>query len=70
MLANDANPTGNPMSAYLVNSASHGSVTLNTDGSFTYNVMGGYSGTDTFTYKVSAAGAVSNITPARKEITK
>ena len=53
VLANDVDPNGLPLSAVLRRRASHGSVALRADGSFTYTPTAGYDGPDTFTYKVS-----------------
>jgi len=62
VLTNDTDPELQPVSVALprpVNGPSHGSVTLNADGSFTYTPTGGFSGTDTFTY-VATDGAASS----------
>ncbi len=64
VLANDSDPEGDPMTAELVSDATHGTVTLNADGSFTYLPTDGrnaFFGEDTFTYQVTSPGAVSNI---------
>jgi VCBS repeat-containing protein len=56
VLANDtdANPqTLTVQSPRPVSGPSHGSLTLNADGSFSYTPTGGYTGTDSFTYKVT-----------------
>jgi len=53
VLANDTDADGDSLTAALVSSVSHGSVTLNADGSFTYTPAADYSGTDSFTYSVS-----------------
>jgi len=46
-----ANDSGSlPLSTTLVANAAHGSLTLNSDGSFSYTPNTGFSGTDTFTY--------------------
>ncbi|MDG2122461.1 MAG: Ig-like domain-containing protein, partial [Verrucomicrobiales bacterium] len=52
VLSNDADPDSAPfpMVAKLVSPPSHGSVTLNPDGSFTYTPTGDYFGPDAFTY--------------------
>ena len=51
VLANDTDDNGDTLTAVLVSTVSHGTVTLNSDGSFTYTPAAGYSGTDSFTYK-------------------
>ncbi|MBA7598743.1 MAG: tandem-95 repeat protein [Calditrichaeota bacterium] len=53
VLDNDSDIEDDPLTAVLVAGPSNGSLTLNTDGSFTYTPDAGYNGTDTFTYKVS-----------------
>jgi autotransporter-associated beta strand protein/predicted outer membrane repeat protein len=53
VLANDTDPDGGSLSAVLVRGPSHGTLTLNSDGSFTYTPRPGYSGRDSFTYMAS-----------------
>jgi uncharacterized delta-60 repeat protein len=53
VLANDSDVDGDGLSAVLVNGPAHGSLTFNTDGSFTYTPQGNYNGPDSFTYKAS-----------------
>jgi uncharacterized repeat protein (TIGR01451 family) len=50
VLANDTEPDGTPMTAVLETDASHGALTLNADGSFSYTPDANYSGPDSFTY--------------------
>ena len=50
VLGND-NPNGNTIEAVLVSPASHGSLTLAADGSFTYSPAPNYNGADSFSYK-------------------
>ncbi len=59
--ANDNANGGGPMSATLVVSVSHGTVTLNGDGSFLYSPDPGFSGADSFTYFVANASGSSSI---------
>lgn len=59
VLANDTDPDGDPLSAILVTSPSHGWVTLNADGSFQYVPRNNFSGTDTFAYKANDGEADS-----------
>ena len=61
VMDNDTNPDGQPMTATLVASASHGTAMLSSDGSFTYTATPGYLGTDSFTYQVTAGGLTSNV---------
>lgn len=53
VLGNDTDPESNPLTAILVSNASHGSVSLNANGSFTYNPVANYNGSDSFTYKAN-----------------
>ncbi|HTD67739.1 MAG TPA: tandem-95 repeat protein, partial [Candidatus Limnocylindria bacterium] len=61
VLANDSDVENNPLSALLVGSPTHGSVTLNANGSFTYVPATNYSGMDVFTYKASDGSATSGV---------
>ncbi|MBS0172305.1 MAG: cadherin domain-containing protein, partial [Nitrospira sp.] len=62
VLANDADPEGNALSAIMVTGPSHAtSFTLNADGSFSYRPAADFSGTDSFTYRVSDGTNLSNI---------
>jgi YVTN family beta-propeller protein/VCBS repeat-containing protein len=53
VLSNDTDADGDPLKAALVTGPQHGTVALNSDGSFTYTPTADYNGTETFTYKVS-----------------
>lgn len=53
VLANDTNPTANPMTATLVTGPASGAVTLNADGSFIYTPALAFFGQDSFTYKAN-----------------
>ncbi|MCA1683709.1 MAG: tandem-95 repeat protein, partial [Actinobacteria bacterium] len=65
VLANDTDVDANPLTADSATSPVHGTVGLNSDGSFTYTPVANYNGTDTFTYVVrdgaggSATGTVT-----------
>ena len=52
VLANDAD-VDSPLTAVLVTGPSHGTLSLNPDGSFTYAPAADYFGADAFTYKAS-----------------
>jgi VCBS repeat-containing protein len=55
VLANDADPdTSSTLAAVLVAGPSHGTVSLNADGSFTYTPAADYYGADAFTYRATA----------------
>ena len=66
VLTNDAGEFG-PLRAVLAGDAAHGTLVLNTNGSFTYVPVVGYSGTDTFTY--AATDGVNTSSPATVTIT-
>jgi hypothetical protein len=64
VLGNDSDPNGDPLTIGTprpVSSASHGTLTLNADGSFTYTPNADYSGPDSFTYKANNGTANSNV---------
>jgi hypothetical protein len=61
VMANDyADADGDASSAVLVSTVSHGSLTLNGDGSFSYAPAAGYVGSDSFTYHDFDGIAYSN----------
>ncbi len=53
LLGNDSDIDGDTLTAVLVSSVSHGTLTLNADGSFTYTAESGFAGTDSFSYKAN-----------------
>ncbi|MEA2834747.1 MAG: hypothetical protein QOG66_2949 [Methylobacteriaceae bacterium] len=55
VLHNDSDPDNDPLTAVLATGASHGTVSLNPDGSFTYTANPGYGGAggDGFTYQAN-----------------
>ena len=59
VLANDADLNGDPLTAIKDSDPSHGTVTLNSDGSFTYTPTADYAGSDAFTYHASDGSGVS-----------
>ena len=63
MLANDTSGSGGPLTAATVSGPTHGTLTLNADGSFTYTPAAGYNGPDTFRYRASdgAGSAQANV---------
>jgi VCBS repeat-containing protein len=65
--ANDGDPAEDPLTAVLASPPSHGSLTLNADGSFTYSPTADFNGTDSFTYRASDGSLSSN--PATVTIT-
>lgn len=60
VLANDTDPEGGTLTAQKVSNPLHGTVTLNSNGSFTYTPTTGYSGGDSFTYRASDGSLTSN----------
>jgi hypothetical protein len=70
VLTNDTDPDGGTLSVTAQNLATaHGTVVLNTDGSFVYTPASGFSGADSFAYTVSdgsggSAGATVSLTIA------
>ncbi len=61
VLGNDEDPDEDPLTAILVADVSHGSLTLNSNGSFTYNPSPGYTGADSFAYKAYDGALDSNV---------
>jgi hypothetical protein len=53
VLSNDTDADGDTLTAVKVTDPSHGSVTLNSNGSFTYTPTASYTGSDSFTYKAN-----------------
>ena len=53
VLANDNDPDGHSLAAALVAGPTHGSLTLDADGSFSYTPNPDYNGTDSFSYRAS-----------------
>ena len=61
VLQNDTDPSHDTLSAVLMNGPTHGSVTLNSNGSFVYTPDANFNGQDTFTYKADDGQALSNV---------
>ena len=53
MLTNDRDPDGDQMTAVLASGPAHGTVTIDSDGSFRYTPTAGFTGSDSFSYTVS-----------------
>ncbi len=60
VLSNDSDPDGDTLNAIKVSDPSHGTVTINANGSFTYTPSANYTGTDSFTYRANDGQANSN----------
>ena len=61
VLANDLPNGGGPMTAAAVSQPTHGFLTFNSDGSFTYTPSSNYTGPDTFAYRAfNGVGAVGS----------
>lgn len=60
VMANDYDPDGDAITAVLVDNPTYGTVTLNADGSYTYEHDGSEEPTDSFTYYVTDGGLDSN----------
>src|SRR6185295_16996383 len=60
VLTNDTDVEGTALTAALVTDVTHGTLTLNANGSFTYTPTANYSGPDSFTYKANDGTADSN----------
>ena len=61
VLFNDNDPANGTMTATLVQNVTNGTLTLNLDGSFTYQSNPGFVGNDSFTYTANNGQANSNI---------
>ncbi len=61
VLANDSDVDGDTLTAVFVAGPSHGQLTLNTDGTYTYTPDANYNGADSFTYKANDVQADSNV---------
>ena len=59
--SNDSDVEGTTLISILVSSPSNGTVTLNGNGSFIYTPTTGFTGTDTYTYRVHDGALLSNV---------
>jgi VCBS repeat-containing protein len=60
VLAGDTDPNGDTLSAILVTSTTNGSLTINADGSFTYQPNANFSGADSFVYHAGDPGGLAS----------
>jgi VCBS repeat-containing protein len=65
VLADDVDVEGDAMTATLVDPPAHATVSLQTDGSYTYVPANGYTGPDHFTYKAHDGVIGSNVATVR-----
>src|SRR5439155_15347512 len=61
VLLNDSDVDGDALTAVLVSGPSHGNLSLNANGSFTYTPTANFNGTDSFTYKANDGALDSNV---------
>ncbi|WP_172300496.1 Ig-like domain-containing protein [Pseudoruegeria sp. HB172150] len=62
LLNNDSDPEGGVLTLLEVTQPSHGSLTENGDGTYTYTPDAGFSGTDSFTYTISDGNSADTAT--------
>ncbi|MGA2670076.1 MAG: Ig-like domain-containing protein, partial [Dehalococcoidia bacterium] len=60
VLSNDTDADGDTLTATKLTDPAHGTLTFNSDGSFTYTPTTGYTGSDSFTYKANDGKSDSN----------
>src|SRR5204863_195020 len=60
---------GDPLTAVLVSGPSHGTLSLSSDGSFSYTPSANYNGSDSFVYQVNDGTADSNLATVSLTIT-
>jgi len=61
ILGNDTDPQGDALTASLLSPPAGGSLTLNSNGSFTFTPNSGFSGTVTFSYQASDGAVLSGL---------
>jgi Big-like domain-containing protein/cadherin-like protein/dockerin type I repeat protein len=69
VLANDNGPVNVPVIATVATDVQHGTLTLNSNGGFTYTPAAGFTGEDHFTYAASPATAGSTVKPGTATVT-
>ena len=69
VLSNDTDPEMSPLTAVQVSAPSHGTLTLNADGSFSYTHDGSKTTSDSFTYKANDGLVDSNIATVSISVT-
>ncbi|WP_160316676.1 cadherin-like domain-containing protein [Thermanaerothrix daxensis] len=68
VLLNDVDVDGDALTVRLESNVSHGTLTLNADGRFTYTPKAGYVGVDTFTYRANDGQVDSNLATVTIEV--
>jgi VCBS repeat-containing protein len=68
VLGNDYDDDGDTLTAQLISGVGHGTLLLRTDGSFLYDPVDVFTGTVTFTYRVSDGAAFSNSVTVRIDV--
>jgi VCBS repeat-containing protein len=61
ILTNDVDVDGDVLTAVIVSDVTHGTLSLNADGSFTYTPNTNYNGSDSFTYRATDGLATGNV---------
>ncbi len=61
VVGNDTDVEGNPLTAAVVSQPTHGTLTLNANGSFVYTPTVNYNGSDSYTYRVNDGTTNSNV---------
>jgi hypothetical protein len=69
LLANDFDLDGDILQSVLVAGPARGVLTMNANGTFTYDPAPGFFGTDTFVYRVSDGGLTSNAVTVTIQVT-
>jgi hypothetical protein len=69
VLANDSDPRSSVLKATVVTAPAHGTLALQPDGAFAYTPTPLFSGTDSFTYRVSADGDLPAVATATIMVT-
>jgi VCBS repeat-containing protein len=69
VLGNDTDADSDPLTATVVAQPAHGTLTLNTNGSFTYTPTANYHGPDSFTYTANDAATSSETTTVSLTVT-
>ncbi len=69
VLSNDTDAQANPLTAILSVGPTHGALSLNANGGFTYTPASGYAGNDSFTYRANDGSLNSSIATVNLVIT-